>query len=181
MNTHRCQDLLRNSSLLVLALTLSGCNPSPSEVRQAGELPTWSFQEVTWHQTEGEFRYQFNAQTLEHYPKRTEATELSFSYNAPQLRVEGTAQRAKFSPNDETVDMFELRLTSRGLGQLESARGMLRLREKEMDLTTVVSTLESPKLRMVTPSAKLLFESSDALYLETSAVEGTTMLPPKAP
>ena len=77
--------------------------------------------------------------------------------------------------------MFELRLDSRGLGQLESARGMLRLREKEMDLTTVVSTLESPKLRMVTPSAKLLFESSDALYLETSAVEGTTMLPPKAP
>ena len=77
--------------------------------------------------------------------------------------------------------MFELRLNSRGLGQLESAQGMLRIREKKMDLTTVVSTLESPKLRMVTPSAKLLFESGDALYLETSAVEGTTILPPAAP
>ena len=77
--------------------------------------------------------------------------------------------------------MFELRLDSRGLGQLESARGMLRIREKKMDLTTVVSTLQNPKLRMVTPSAKLFFESSDALYLETSTVEGTTMLPSTAP
>ena len=181
MNTHRCQDLLRNSSLLLLALTLSGCTPSPREVDQSNELPTWSFQKVTWHQTEGELRYQFNAETLEHYPKRTEATGLSFSYNAPQLSVEGTAQRAEFSPNDDRVDMFELRVDSRGLGQLESARGMLRIREKKMDLTTVVSTLQNPKLRMVTPSAKLFFESSDALYLETSTVEGTTMLPSTAP
>ena len=105
-----------------------------------------SFQEVRWHQTEGKLRYEFNAETLKHYSKRTEATRLSFSYTAPRLSVHGTAQSAKFSPIDDTVDMAELQLNSRGIGQLESAEGTLRIREKEIDLMTVVSTLENPTL-----------------------------------
>lgn len=181
MTIHRCQDLLRNSSLLVLALTLTGCTPSPGDVNQDAELPTWSFQEVRWHQTEGKLRYEFNAETLKHYSKRTEATRLSFSYTAPRLSVHGTAQSAKFSPNEDTVDMAELQLNSRGIGQLESAEGTLRIREKEIDLMTVVSTLENPTLRLVTSSAKLCFESSKELYLETSAVEGTVILPSETP
>ena len=181
MNKHRCQDLLRNSSLLVLVLTLLGCTASENDVSHVAELPTWSFQEVKWHQTEGERRYQFNAEALKHYPKRTEATGLSFSYTAPRLSLEGTAQRAEFSPNDEIVELFELSLNSRGLGELESAKGTLRTREKEMELSTVVSTLESPALRMVTSSAKLFFESSKELYLETNAVEGTVILSSEPP
>ena len=164
-----------NSRVLLLSVLLIGCAPSPldSNVNPETDLPTWSFQGVHWQQHEGELTYQFNADTLEHFPLRTEARNLSFSYASPDLNLNGEAVHAQFSPQGETVYLHELIVSSKRLGEVKSTSGVLHVRKRVIDLETVVGQLQRPKLLLITPSATLSLRESSELFLTTGSVDGT--------
>ena len=173
MSSHRCPAFALNSSLLIFAIGLTGCQSQVTSSAVDEQEPTWSFKNITWRTADSDKTIRLRADALDHFGDEIRAEGLTFSYQTPEQSISGSAAFSKSSPELHTIELKELKVRADQFGHLMAQTGDLDTRGSRLNLQDVNVMVLEPRLELTTDSARLTLSTDRTMKLETGAARGS--------